>query len=297
MKAWDKNGTQNNISNIEEIFFRTMLIISLIGSCVTLLFDIVFETQIDGATLLMNSVFIFVTVLTLFFLSQLPFRYVAILNIIMVNFVVTYRGLFAEGNLQITATLLITLAFIASLITRGVGRDVLKIMIAVSMLLVLSKDYREVESLVLVRQAIPYIVIFLIVTVSSTILKNSYENNQHQLSTLVTLLDQKRSTIEIQHDRLLRSYERLARLNKNLTQVVEEKTKNLEEKNQQLSDIAFTSTHNMRAPLARIIGLLQLIALDPQHTGTYLIRIDNEANEMDETVQGVVNSIEARASR
>jgi len=84
----------------------------------------------------------------------------------------------------------------------------------------------------------------------------------------------------------------LSKLNVNLGQLVKHKTYHIEQKNKQLTEIAYTNAHQIRGPLARILGLLQLIAVDPGNTGQYLIRIDNEANDMDKITKEVGESIE-----
>lgn len=54
--------------------------------------------------------------------------------------------------------------------------------------------------------------------------------------------------------------------NENLEREIEERTRELIEYNQQLQQFAYISAHNLRAPVARILGLGQLLELSPEDT-------------------------------
>jgi signal transduction histidine kinase len=184
------------------------------------------------------------------------------------------------------------MGYISTLITRGYARNFLKIFIAASLIAVLFQKNDQMVFLMLLRQAIPYIIIYLIVTISGGILKSKYERNQQRLAKMVFILHKKNAKIQEQHLGLTMNYEQMEKLNANLEQIVKQKTFRIEQKNKQLSEIAYTNAHQVRGPLARILGLLQLIAMDPHSTGQYLVRIDNEANNMDDIIQKVGRSIE-----
>jgi len=175
MKKWLKSQIQDEVENIEEVFFRTLLIISLVSSFIILFFDVMLKEEPNLIGL--HILFIGIVILTLYFLKKVMFHYVTVVSIGLLDVLFTYRGLFADGYLQITAILLITLGFISSLITRGSGRVFLKAMVAFSLVIVLFREYKQVDPAMLIRQAIPYGVIYLIVAIFSGILKSRYERS------------------------------------------------------------------------------------------------------------------------
>jgi signal transduction histidine kinase len=165
-------------------------------------------------------------------------------------------------------------------------------MIIISLFIVLFKDYKSVSYVILVRKAIPYVVIYFIVTICSGFLKERYERNQARLREFVALLHQKNQKINEQHALLQTNYRELSHLNENLESIIAEKTRRIAEKNKQLASIAYAHAHQVRGPLARILGLLNLITLDSDKKDFYVCKIGEQALEMDETLSSVTKSIE-----
>lgn len=85
--------------------------------------------------------------------------------------------------------------------------------------------------------------------------------------------------------------EEISYLNNHLEEKVKARTLQLEKRNQQMADFAFTNAHKVRGPLARILGLIQVINLDHKLTkeekAQLLQAIDNSANELDDIVREV----------
>ena len=73
-----------------------------------------------------------------------------------------------------------------------------------------------------------------------------------------SIISERINEINTQSKQLLELNEKLNLLNENLELTVEERTSELEEKNQKLSDYAFTNAHELRAPVANLLGLIQL---------------------------------------
>ncbi|MCH8567835.1 MAG: response regulator [Balneolales bacterium] len=66
----------------------------------------------------------------------------------------------------------------------------------------------------------------------------------------------------------------------------------IERQNEKLKNIAWTQSHVVRAPLARILGIMNLIEENPedhQEMLFWLKHLRNSTNEMDEVVQKIVN--------
>jgi signal transduction histidine kinase len=291
MLSWKNKKSRPGNECVEEVFFRTMLIISLVGSSTALCFDVLMTSSF-GYSSWMILLFMQVLILALYAIKKILFKYITFGFLLAMVILITYRGLTYSQYDHVTYALIITLGFICSLTTKGLSRNILKVVVFCSLISMLFKNYGHSDFLLLLRQAVPYVMIYFIVTVSSGVLKDRYERNQIRLMELVTLLNQKNAKINDQHSRLLKSYDQLANLNENLEETVKKKTFLVEERNKQLAEIAFANAHRVRGPLARILGLLHLMDIDPIKKETYLLKIHGEAWEMDEIVRVLGRSIE-----
>jgi GAF domain-containing protein len=77
-------------------------------------------------------------------------------------------------------------------------------------------------------------------------------------------LIEKGNEIEAMNEELNSLNEELLTLNDSLEATVKRRTQELETQNQQLTEYAFINSHILRAPLARILGLAQLIASEAE---------------------------------
>jgi GAF domain-containing protein len=110
-------------------------------------------------------------------------------------------------------------------------------------------------------------------------IKHLLQEIRHQNIEIVS----KANEVETMNEELNALNEELQTINETLEQRVEERTHQLEIQNRQLREYAFINSHVLRAPLARIRGLLYLMTHDPNATNDWeLIRIlIAEANELD----------------
>lgn len=76
-------------------------------------------------------------------------------------------------------------------------------------------------------------------------------------------------------------------LNKNLENTVHERTQQLQERNQRLQAYAYTNAHILRAPLSRILGLLNLMykSEDPEEARKIKQHLEESARELDHVIR------------
>jgi light-regulated signal transduction histidine kinase (bacteriophytochrome) len=76
--------------------------------------------------------------------------------------------------------------------------------------------------------------------------------------------------------------------------MVDERTQELSMKNDQLSEYAFINAHKLRAPLARIMGLLQIYRMKDSElsTGSLMDMLTQEAHGLDVIVRSITEAIE-----
>jgi ligand-binding sensor domain-containing protein len=106
----------------------------------------------------------------------------------------------------------------------------------------------------------------------------------------------KERTYEIQHksNEIRLQAEQIKSINENLESIVKDRTVELEGKNKALEEYAFINAHKLRAPLARILGLTNLMknleASDEERI--YLQHLQVSSQELDAVVRSITEAIE-----
>ncbi len=100
--------------------------------------------------------------------------------------------------------------------------------------------------------------------------------------------------IQNQNDELKRQKEIIDRINENLESLVKERTHELEKKNVALEEYAFINAHNLRAPVASILGLINLMnRIDHDDESKKLVEhLRTSASKLDEVVNSITRAIE-----
>jgi ligand-binding sensor domain-containing protein/signal transduction histidine kinase len=110
---------------------------------------------------------------------------------------------------------------------------------------------------------------------------NALYNQREELATQNEELQMARETIEKQN-------EEISLRNETLEEEVKERTKDLVEYNQQLEQFAFISAHNLRAPVARILGLgnlLDMLKSEPAEEHKIVSKLVFSTRELDTVVR------------
>ena len=84
-------------------------------------------------------------------------------------------------------------------------------------------------------------------------------SSNNELSGLKQQIEKKNEELNTQNQKINRINEELRKLNDHLESRIAERTSDLEQRNSQLTEYAFINSHLLRAPVARVIGLLNLI--------------------------------------
>jgi len=121
------------------------------------------------------------------------------------------------------------------------------------------------------------------------VMKSEYNRNLNRTILLNEELEQKNKQINDQRNKILE-------INSNLSSMVNERTRKLESANKQLTDYAFFNSHNVRGPLARIIGIVNLIKLhkenitlkDPELRG-YFGHLEQSTTDLDKVIKDINN--------
>lgn len=123
-----------------------------------------------------------------------------------------------------------------------------------------------------------------------------------------TLLETQQYEIEAQRDLLVNQNEQLQQTqqtiilqkeeielkNQNLEEQVAIRTKKLREYNRQLKDFAFITAHNLRTPVAQILGLGQLLEMadnPPEDEKLYMTKLLEATGRLDQIVKKMNDSL------
>lgn len=93
-----------------------------------------------------------------------------------------------------------------------------------------------------------------------------------------------------QHNMILQQKEEIEVINNNLEQIVVDRTEKIKDQETRITQFAFINAHRVRSPLARIIGLLNLIHLEKNKPGIleeYLPVLQSNADELNERLKEV----------
>lgn len=77
-------------------------------------------------------------------------------------------------------------------------------------------------------------------------------------------------------------------MNENLEQIVHQRTEQIKHQHEKLVGYAFFTAHEVRGPLARILGLIELAKLkdlDQEDRQQIMVRLETAANELDEVIR------------
>ncbi len=100
------------------------------------------------------------------------------------------------------------------------------------------------------------------------------------------LLNQQKDELAIKSKNLLSLNEQISTLNTSLDKKVKERTAKLEQQNEKLMKYAYFNSHHLRGPVCSILGILNLIKLEPDNENIeeYLKLLDESTQELDKLI-------------
>ncbi len=124
------------------------------------------------------------------------------------------------------------------------------------------------------------------------IVRDDYERTSRVIRLQKMEALQKGEEIQKKNQELNEKAIQIEQINKQLSQMIEAKTTRLEKQNNQLIEYAFFNSHKVRGPLARVLGLVELLKNtdNKKEKALYLDKLDESARELD-TVINEINKI------
>lgn len=121
--------------------------------------------------------------------------------------------------------------------------------------------------------------------------------SQEEISSQRDLVSAQNHELQLAREIIEKQNNEIKLRNETLAAEVEERTRDLVEYNQQLEQFAFISAHNLRAPVARILGLgnvLQITRHKPEEVDMIIDRIIFTTQELDRVVKDLNTVLELR---
>jgi signal transduction histidine kinase len=146
-----------------------------------------------------------------------------------------------------------------------------------------------------------FLILLTVALIFSIVMLFYLRNKSNQLKSAHLKLKQQKEEIEDKQKKLSSKSLDLARVNKelhsfnkNLEERVMERTKKLNERNRQIAEFTYYNSHKLRAPVANVLGLINVIELtkDGKIDPTVLTYLKISAAELDKVIFNLKNLLE-----
>lgn len=255
--------------NIERFFFSFFLKV-LIGGAVIIVSSDILNNSVNYVNFGVSSLFV-ISYLILRFGSL---KASVLFFTITIFIVMLYRGFTLDGFYSGSRMILfITLGFIYSLLLQSPWRWIMHGVTLTSLIVLFVFQFLYPENFLgkggadVFNEGLPYFVIYSSIGLSTAILKDRYDLQKEEL--------------------LLRQNE-LNAINDNLEALVNERSEKIIIKNEILTKYAFTNAHNVRGPLARILGLIMVSKFEKESDYPFFFeKIRDEAESIDKILKQI----------
>lgn len=283
----------SNSKKIDKFFLLVFLRLSIFGIFTTLVFDLLLD----------NTNFISITVKIIFLLSAIicySLRNIRF-NISTMIFVCTIMILsvvqshfIPVGSTAILGVFMIVGFAISVMLT---GRN-LYVMHALAVIAFLAMMFEQIDDPTLrvgqtindmVINYVGYFVVYYILSHCAYYLKNKYNTMYSNLKLANHIIkdkakenQDKANEIEKQHFELIEMHSTLNEINNDLERIVNERTDKIRRQNKILITYSNMISHQLRAPIARLKGLINIYRVEKNPDVEFFIdKMENEANSID----------------
>lgn len=280
--------------NIEKFFLLNLLRIALAGTSLILVTDILYAE--DSLSIAIDSVIVFACIFA--FVVRRWSDTASILIVTSITLAAMIYQWMQGANIVTSMAVILITGFIFSILLRGKlmwfmhGIACISVLVAIYSQKFLVSDTPPTIS-ELITASITYYVLYFIISYSTAILKLRYDEINLALRKANEDLHDKAEEIAAQHEELLQSHENVNEMNRNLEKIVMERTAKVHAQNEMLLKYTFTNAHQLRGPVARLLGLISIHKLDTNpDTNFYFRSIEDQANEIDTVVKQINAELE-----
>ncbi len=284
-------------SKIELFFLRNLLQITLIGVSIILISDMVL-TYYDESSVLMDIVILTAVTTAYFLLNKKKYKSSVIVITSVPLLTMFYHAVTFPDN-TVPLTVILVLGFTYSVLLKGKLMWLMHTCTLVGLLIVFTiqamdpQAFNKANENEVMALAITYFILYALLVLSAGTLKARYDRINRELKSMNHELAEKSIEIEAQNEQLMIRHDRTHALNKSLAQTVEERSMRIAQQNQQLLQYAYMNAHEVRGPLARALGLMQLSRIDSALELPFIFeKVEHEVNEIDGIIKRITIELE-----
>lgn len=280
------------MTKIESFFLNTFLIMSIVGTAPALAANIILHPS-NHTSIIAQSIALGANIIAFLIRRKYPTVSVLILTGLVLA-TIAYVGFQPPHNIIIHLTVILLCGFIHSVMLKDKLLLMMHGVCAVCIFLTFrsslgdpavrfSFSINEITSV-----GITYSVLYIVLTYTTYVLKSGYDRMQGHLRRVNSELHEKACEIEAQNEELVQTQDNLNVMNRNLEDIVSERTARIQQQNEVLIRYSYTNAHQLRGPVARLMGLASIYKLDGNTDPEFIVqKMVDEAYAIDSVVKQI----------
>jgi signal transduction histidine kinase len=289
------------VKNIEKFFLNTLLQISIGGVALVLSSDAILFPE-DTLSIAIDIAILAACVSAYVIRRKYPSASVLIVAWVVLA-AMFYQCTVVPVNTTTSLSIILIVGFIISVMLKGRLMWIMHVLAFLIIHLIFLIQYRNPghrfsESINdLVTVAITYSILYFILTFATGILKRAYDKIYQSLRASHMELHQKASEMASQNEVLVQTQENLNALNSDLELIISERTAKIQAQNEILLKYSYTNAHDLRGPVARLLGLASVYRLEGNQNGEFIIaKMEDQAKEIDAVVKKINTDLESSSN-
>jgi hypothetical protein len=281
-------------NEIEKFFLRHLLRILFVGTILIVITDYLFQEnfmQYDGIVdfLLLGAVIVS------FIFFRLGFVDVSVLVITSVTLgTMLYQSVTLPQAATMSFSVILVVGFLFSVLLKGALRNIMHIVTMTGMVAAFSWQvthysfFKQPNSGEVITMGFTYLFLYFAICYSSGYLKMKYDTINDELRLKNYELSEKAYEIEAQNEELTQSQQSLNEMNLNLEKLVVERAGKIQKQNEQILRYSYNNAHNLRGPVARLLGLIKVSKMEHSPDYAFLFqKIEDQTHEIDSVVKKI----------
>jgi signal transduction histidine kinase len=280
------------IKKIERFFLNILLRVIIAGVSLIFLADMILYPE-DRLSLLIDGIILSACITSYLLRNKFHTLSVLILTSIVLATMI-YQALMVPVNTTTSLSVILVVGFVHSVMLKGKTMWVMHILtfVAIHSIFILQFQNPELrfsdKMNEIVTVTITYSILYFILTYATSVLKASYDRIHSHLKYINIDLKEKNNEIATQNEELRQIQDNLYELNTDLERIVNERTEKVRIQNDILLKYSYRNAHDLRGPVARLLGLASLSKLEapPEHD-FIMEKMVEQAHEIDQVVKQI----------
>ncbi|MEJ1237328.1 hypothetical protein WBG78_04305 [Chryseolinea sp. T2] len=286
------------MSKIESFFLNTFLAMSIVGTLPALAANIILHPS-NHVSIVAQTIALAANVIAFIIRKKYPTIAVLILTGLILA-TIAFVAFTPPHNIVTHLSVIILCGFIHSVMLRGRLLVIMHLLCVICIVLTFRSSIGDITTRFSLNMneaisgAITYFVLYLVLTYTTYILKSSYDKTQDSLQTANHELHNKAHEIEAQNEQLVHTQDVLSAVNRDLEKIVNERTNRIKTQNDVLIRYSYTNAHQLRGPVARLMGLASISQLTGGPDAQFIIqKMVAEAHAIDSVVKQINRELDS----